>query len=384
MNIERVLAVYSGFSLDVWGQSGASYPATLMPSILDDALSELEYCMGSVDTTYGAMRAADGHPEPFPIHFVEIGNEDWFSQTYPYRFPIMYDGLKAAYPNITYISTAFDENAYYNISIPEGAMWDTHHYEEPSYFVDNFNFYDNWQVSTNNTDVGVLLGEFSVIQIDTPSGIVDYSFPADVHISYPRLISALAEGVYAIGAERNPNTVKMSSYAPSLQNRNWYNWTPDMISFDAGANNTVRSASYWQQHLFAHYRGTQTLPVTNSEGDFNPLFWVATIDEASNVVYVKVRYVDFLLMSSPANKVSQVINILSASVPLTINFDCAYSAVNGTIITASDINAYNYVSNQTQVVPQPLTLNSTLAGAKNGRFIWDVPKWSITVLQFDL
>lgn len=75
MSIEPVLAVYSGFSLDIWGQNGASYPPDMMSMIVQDAIDEIEYCMGDVSTTYGAMRAADGHPAPFKINFVELGNE---------------------------------------------------------------------------------------------------------------------------------------------------------------------------------------------------------------------------------------------------------------------------------------------------------------------
>jgi len=67
-----------------------------------------------------------------------------------------------------------------------------------------------------------------------------------------------------------------------------YNWTPSLISFDADPSHTVRSASYWGIYLLAHFRGTQSLPVTNSEGDFNPLFWAASYDEPSNAVYLKV------------------------------------------------------------------------------------------------
>ena len=139
MSIEPVLAVYTGFSLSVWGQNGASYPADQLDGLIQDAIDEIEYCMGDVNTTYGAMRAADGHPEPFQINFVELGNEDWFSTTYPYRFEAFYNGLKKAYPNITYISTAFNENPLYNISIPAGNMWDWHTYNEPFYFLENFN-----------------------------------------------------------------------------------------------------------------------------------------------------------------------------------------------------------------------------------------------------
>lgn len=225
MQIEPVLAVYSGFSLDIWGQNGASYPADMMGQIVQEALDELEYCMGGVSTKYGALRAAHGHPEPFVINFVELGNEDWFSSTYPYRFEAIYSGLKAVYPNITYVSTAFDENPIYNISIPAGNMWDWHQYNEPSWFVEFFDHWDNWQEATNNTGVTVLLGEYSVIQIDTPDGVVNYSDPLNEHVFYPRLLSAICEGLYVLGAERNPNTVKMSSYAPSLQNRNFVNCT---------------------------------------------------------------------------------------------------------------------------------------------------------------
>ena len=106
-------------------------------------------------------------------------------------------------------------------------MWDTHHYEEPSFFVESFNYWDNWQQATGNENVTILIGEYSVYQVDTPSGVVDFSNPPDIHIAYPRLVSAIAESVYLLGAERNPNTVKMSSYAPSFENLNGDNWTPD-------------------------------------------------------------------------------------------------------------------------------------------------------------
>jgi len=207
MNIERVLAVYAGFSLDIFGQSGPSYPPDRMQEILQEALDEIEFCMGNTTSKWGSVRASLGHPEPFDIKFVEIGNEDWFSSTYPYRWEFMYNGLKAVYPNITYISTAYNEASAsygYNISIPAGVLWDTHHYEEPSFFVRNFDFYDNWQERTNNTGVEVMLGEYSAFQIDTPSGILDFSDPVDEHIFYPRLVSALSEGVYLLGMERNP------------------------------------------------------------------------------------------------------------------------------------------------------------------------------------
>ncbi|KAL1637860.1 hypothetical protein SLS56_000417 [Neofusicoccum ribis] len=367
MEIEPVLAVYAGFSLDVWGQSGTDWPQDRMGEVVQEALDELEYCMGDTSTKWGALRAEHGHPEPFVIKFVEIGNEDWFSSTYPRRWAAMYDGLKAVYPNITYISSAYNENTEYTIDIPAGAYWDTHHYEEPSYFLENFNFYDNWQTDTGLEDVGILLGEYSVYQVDTPDGVVNFSNPSDIHVYYPRMISAIAEGIYALGAERNPNTVKLNSYAPSLQNRNWYNWTPDMISYEADPSKTVLSTSYWQQLLFAHYRGTETLPVVNTQGDFNPLYWQSSIEDNGSL-YLKV------------------VNAGNRTIPLSVSIDAAYSKFNGTIMQNDDINGFNYVNNQTAIIPRPLGANGTAVPAKssNGSFIWNVPIHSITVLQFDL
>ncbi|KAF2492145.1 putative vacuolar segregation protein [Lophium mytilinum] len=359
MEIEPVLAVYSGFSLDIWGEDGASYPESRMHEVLQEALDELEYCTGPTTTKYGALRASHGHPTPFKIQFVEIGNEDWFSSTYPHRFYYLYNGLKAAYPEITLISTAYNENADYNISIPTGGMWDTHHYEEPHYFLENFDFYDNWQQATNNTDVGVLLGEYSVKQLDSPDGAVNWSAPG---LPLPQMVSAIAEGVYALGGERNPNTVRMSSYAPSLQNLNWYNWVPDMIAFTADPAQTLLSASYWQQWLFARFRGAQTLPVTNTKGDFGPLFWASSVNREDTEVYLKV------------------INAGATAVPLSVVLDVEIRGVNATVIVNVDENAENTEDEMKVVVPKVANVTQ----ARERRWSWNVPAWSIVVVQFDV
>jgi alpha-N-arabinofuranosidase len=390
MEIEPVLAVYAGFSLDVFGQSGTSYPPEQMHLIVQEALDELEYCMGDQNTKYGALRAQHGHPEPFSIKFVEVGNEDWFSDTYPDRWEMLYLGLKDYYPNVTFISTTFNEHKNYKMKLPPGSMWDTHHYEEPQYFLRNFNFYDNWQRETNNTDVGVLLGEYSVYQVDTPSGVIQWGGKnnSDVHVVYPRMLSAIAEGVYALGGERNPNTVRMSSYAPSLQNLNSYQWTPNMILFDA--SKLVLSASYWQQWMFGRYRGKQTLPVTNSKGDFNPLFWAASIVEEEQVIYVKVcthgpLSAPFPPPLRPHLLTAKVINSGAKPVPLTINFDTRYARVNATILTARDVHDFNRLNARSSVAPREVeALDPEGYAATNGTLKWDVPRWSITVFEFNL
>lgn len=316
VGMEPILGVYAGYSLDNYGAGESSFPEDQMHLVLEDILNELEFVTGDSSTKWGAYRGELGHPEPFELNFVEIGNEDWFSSSYPYRFPYLYQGIKDAYPNLTLISSAYNENDDYNISIPAGAIWDTHHYEEPSYFLKNFDFYDNWQEETGNEGVQVFVGEYSVFQIDTPSGEVNFSRPADIHIEYPQLLSIIGEGVYLLGIERNPDVVRLTGYAPSFCNLNKVNWDPDLVSFTADYNQTVLSTSYYLQQLFAHYHGTETLPVTNSAGDFNPLWWSASIDGEANEMYFKV------------------INSGNSSVPLTVNLGASYSGVNGTILVS--------------------------------------------------
>lgn len=361
--LQPLLGVYAGFSLSVYGQAGVSYPEDQMYLVLDDILNELEFIKGGLDTTWGSKRAEYGHPEPYEVNYIEIGNEDWFSSTYPYRFPYLYNGIKQAYPDLTIISSAYNENANYNISIPAGNLWDTHHYEPPSYFLENFDFYDNWQERTGNDNVTIFIGESSVFQYDTPSGYVNYSNPTDLHIFYPNVMAAIGEGVYLLGAERNPNVVKFSAYAPSLANLNWEKWTPNLVSFTANVDETVKSASYYMEQLFAHHRGRETLPTTTMNGTFNPLWWVATIDDTETQMYFKV------------------INSGNISTPLTISLDASFTGVNGTSITAPSLQSFNFLHNQTVVFPKAIEDLPAPSGNAS-QFVWNVPAFSINVLQF--
>ena len=112
MGLVPVLAVYAGFSLDVADyDSGNStdsneLPVDKMGPVLQEALDELEFLMGNESTYWGGKRAEYGHPKPFDVPFVEIGNEDFFSHDYPARAKFMLEGLKAKYPNITYVYSA--------------------------------------------------------------------------------------------------------------------------------------------------------------------------------------------------------------------------------------------------------------------------------------
>jgi alpha-N-arabinofuranosidase len=101
LGMEPLLAVWAGFSLDK-----TSVPEADLGPYVQDTLNELEYVMGSTNTKYGALRASHGHPKPFDLKYVEIGNEDFFSGSYDYRYKAWYTAIKSAYPHLQLIATA--------------------------------------------------------------------------------------------------------------------------------------------------------------------------------------------------------------------------------------------------------------------------------------
>lgn len=182
--------------------------------------------------------------------------------------------------------------------------------------------------------------------------------------------AAVAEAVYAIAGERNPNIFKLSCFAPLIQNLNAYRGTPFNILFTSNPDDIVLSTSYWQQLLFNHFPGSQTLPVTTAKGKLNPLFWVASIDKLRNEVYLKI------------------VNAGNTTQPLSVELDAPISAVNGTILEppiTGDMYAYNEAYNHI-ILPRVIQGIETSSVNADGKatFDWTVPAFSIAVLQFDI
>jgi len=132
LEMEPLLTIFAGYSLDVSGINPANtVPKDEIQVYIQEALDQLEYAMGDARTTYwGKKRAEHGHPEPFSIKYVEIGNEDWFSDSYYWRFPMFLAALQAKYPHIKYIASQAIESspAGRNTTLPPGTMWDAREY----------------------------------------------------------------------------------------------------------------------------------------------------------------------------------------------------------------------------------------------------------------
>ena len=213
-------------------------------SYIQDALDAIEYANGAVTTTYGAMRAANGHPLPFNLKYVEVGNENSGNDHYADRFYQFYNALKAKYPTLKFVAdgdgTSVDFPTF-KVSDSTDFM-DEHYYQSPQWFMSQAFKYESY----NRTGPKIYVGEYAVTN---GSG-------------YGNLSAALGEAAYMTGMENNSDIVPMNSYAPLLVNVNDRKWNPDLINFNSSS--VYGTPSYYVQSLFANNLGDVIIPVKDS------------------------------------------------------------------------------------------------------------------------
>lgn len=226
-------------NVGIW--HGGFAPHDSIEWYIQDALDAIEYANGDVTTKYGAMRAANGHPEPFGLYLIEIGNENYQrnvkqqSDHYPERYIQFYRAIKERYPEMVIIGNvdAFDFNPKWRNSHPVDYV-DEHYYRNPRWFIDRYRKYDSY----DRRGPKVYVGEYAVTKECGTNG---------------NLNAALGEAVFMMGMERNGDIVKMNSYAPIFKNENEARWNPDMIHFNSGE--VFVTPSYHVQQLFATHVG---------------------------------------------------------------------------------------------------------------------------------
>lgn len=219
-------------------------PSTDLSAYIQDALDALEYANGAVTTTYGAMRAANGHPEPFNIKYLEIGNENFSGNNYGSRYLQFYNAIKAKYPSMICIGNVAawgTDSPTWTFTHPVQLL-DEHYYRNPAWFVGQYNKYDTY----SRTGPKIYVGEYAVT---TDCGLGN-------------LNAAVGEAVYMAGMEKNSDVVPLNSYAPIFVNVDDRKWSPDMIDYNASA--VYCTPSYYVQKLFATNIGTVNIPVNDS------------------------------------------------------------------------------------------------------------------------
>ena len=239
-----------------------------------DILDLIEYANGSVDTEWGAKRAANGHLEPFGLQYVGIGNENW-GDLYWRNFDAIYKALSEQAPDIRIISSAgpwFDgkekDEAWQHIdSDYSDTMVDEHYYLDGNKMFRNVDFYDLYPRERD-----VFVGEYAT----TCQFFGRY-------ITKNNLWSAIEEAAYMCGFERNGDVVKMASYAPTFAKVNAQRWNINLIWFDS--QNIVLTPNYFNQMLFANNFGTR---VVKTEQVKKGVYSVASVDEDAGVIYYKI------------------------------------------------------------------------------------------------
>jgi alpha-N-arabinofuranosidase len=360
LHMEPLLAVFAGYTLN---HEHVEPGPDLQPCV-QSALDEIEYITGDAGTTWGAQRVKDGHPAPFPLHYIEVGNEDWFdrSGSYDGRFAQFFDAIKAKYPGLQIIATA-------RVKSRTPDLLDEHYYRSLEEMEAHALDYDQYS-RTNPTKIFV--GEWAT-RVGSPT---------------PNLAGALGDAAWMTGMERNSDIVLMHSYAPlfvnvsDLKHGGSMQWPSDLIGYDALTS--YGSPSYYAQKMFSAHLGDTVLatdsqnipteqwqpPAHRRNGVAQPrppvqtirkLFFDATRDQRSGIIYLKV------------------VNTLANSQLVRVEISGAASvAAKGamTVLSGKSLDDTNTIQDPARIVPV-----TTRVKGLGKDFTRTFPPYSITILE---
>jgi alpha-L-arabinofuranosidase len=360
LHMQPLLAVFAGYSL----RHDYIKPGPDLQPFVQDALDEIEYVTGDTNTTWGAQRAKDGHPAPFELNYVEIGNEDWFDRSGSYngRFAQFYDAIKAKYPNLQLIATTPVKSR-----VPD--LIDEHYYRSLEEMQAQSHMYDN----RPRTGPKVFVGEWAT-RVGSPT---------------PNMAGALGDAGWMCCMERNSDLVVMSSYAPlfvnvsDLSRGGSMQWRSDLIGYDALTS--YGSPSYYAQKMFSTHHGNEIL-ATDSQNiptrEWQPpqrtrngvpqgprppkqqirkIFFDATRDSESGIIYLKVVN----SLGTP-QQIHVEINGIAAVEP----------EAEAIVLKANSPDDTNSIEEPAKIVP----VTETVDGLGTD-FTREFPPYSITILE---
>ena len=225
---------------------------------IDDALDLIEFANGPISSKWGKIRNNMGHPSPFNLKFIGVGNEQWEPQ-YIERYKVFEKAVLSKYPSIKIVSGAgpFAEGEYFNYAWKElkqlkPALIDEHYYKPPNWFFSNASRYDNYE----RNGPKIFAGEYAAHSKENPDAEGRNNWEA-----------ALAEAAFMTGLERNADVVQMCSYAPLFAHVDAWQWRPDLIWFDN--LNSMTTPSYYVQKLFSTNKGTNVIAITENDKPAN-------------------------------------------------------------------------------------------------------------------
>jgi alpha-N-arabinofuranosidase len=349
LKMNPVLAVYAGYSL-----SGEHVnPGADLEPYVQDALDEIEYVTGDSGTKWGAVRARDGHPEPFKLTYVEIGNEEWFdkSGSYDKRYAQFSKAIKAKYPDLQLIATA-------PVNSVKPDVIDEHYYVRATQNFHDAGHYDTSEgspASPRKWDGG----HFDKADRNGPKIFVG-EWATREGSPTPNMGAALGDAAWMTGMERNSDLVIMASYAPLLVrvDPGGMQWETDLIGYDT--LKSYGSPAYYAQVMFGSYLGDHTLK-SKMDAASPKLFYSVTGSAAKKRLYLKL------------------VNGASVGQPIDIDMAGAKLGPTAKLVTlsANSTQATNTIDHPEQVVPVESTIKVS------NHLHHTMPAFSIQVIEFE-
>jgi len=247
---------------------------------IDDAIDLIEFANGDVQTKWGALRAQMGHPAPFNMKMLGIGNKNWGPQ-YVERLKLFTKAIKDKHPEIKLVySSGTDPNGERfdllnnELRTMNADIIDEHYYRNPKWFFQNASRYDNYP----RTGPKIFGGEYASHHKNSGSNDNNNSW-----------LTALSEAAFMTGMERNAAVVDMASYAPLFAHVDGWQWSPDLIWVNN--HHTLKTTDYYIQQLFSLHKGTQVVPITRDNDVIagkDSLYASATYDDHSKELIIKI------------------------------------------------------------------------------------------------
>lgn len=325
---------------------------------IQDALDLIEFANGATDTKWGGLRSEMGHPEPFNLKFIGIGNEQWGPE-YPERLKPFVEAIRKTYPDMKIIGSSGpgSEGKDFEYLWPEMKklkvdLVDEHFYRPEDWFLNSGSRYDNY----DRKGPKVFAGEYACHGKGK---------------KWNHFHASLLEAAFLTGVERNADIVHMATYAPLLAHVEGWQWRPDLIWFDN--LRSVRTCSWYVQNLYGHNKGTNVIPLTmnkkavsGQEGQ-NGLFASAVLDKENNTYILKV------------------VNTSDKSQKLNIEFKGlkkSVSLVNGKCITLHSDNsdAENTLDEPNKIVPveKDINIEKNILNTEIGEMTFAIYKFEIS------